>query len=189
MSKTIKNMIIRDYKARLAPKDDKFDSDAMVIGMRGLTGIQTTKLRHDLAGKKIRVVVVRNALARGVIKGTRLELLADLLSGSSALAFSTAKDVTVIEVARELVSAAKAAPKLELKGAVLDGTLFSGKQAVEELSKFPTRDEALSNLVAALLGPGKKLGAQLKGPGGGVGGAIKAIEEKLEKGEAIGKAS
>ncbi|MBM4108112.1 MAG: 50S ribosomal protein L10 [Phycisphaerae bacterium] len=189
MSKTIKTMIIRDYKARLAPTGAAINADAMVIGMRGLTGIQTTKLRSDLAGKKIRVVVVRNALARGVIKGTRLEPLTDLLSGSSALAYSTTEEVTAVEIARELVSALKAAPKLELKGAVLDGTLFSGKQAVEELAKFPTRDEALANLVAALLGPGKKLSAQLKGPGAALSGVLKTIEDKLEKGEAVGKAS
>lgn len=189
MSKTIKGLMMRDYRERLAPGGGEIGTDAMVIGVRGLKGIETTRLRADLASKKIRVLVVRNALARSVMKGTRLEPLADLLSGSSALAYGTSKDVTIIEVARELVQAAKAAPKLELKGAVLDGTLFAGRQAVEELAKYPTRSEALSALVGALLGPGRSLAAQIRGPGGHVASLVKAIESKLEKGEAIAKAS
>lgn len=189
MSKVIKGMMMRDYRQRLAIDGGQAAADALVIGVRGLKGIETTRLRADLASKKIRVLVVRNALARSVMKGTRLEPLSDLLSGSSALAYSTSKDVTVVELARELVKVAKATPKLELKGAVLDGTLFAGPQAVEELAKYPTRAEALSGLLAALLGPGRSLAAQIRGPGGAVAGLVKSIESKLEKGEAIARAS
>lgn len=192
MSKTLKTMIMRDYKARMSkPAEGGGEAGvteaALLLGMRGLNAIDTTKLRTTLAKKHIRVTVVRNALARNLIKGTSLEPLGELMVGSSALAYSTAKDVTVVEVARELVEAAKAAPKLELKGAVLDGTVFAGKQAVEDLSRYPTRTEAIANLVGALLGPGKKLAASVKGPGGTLGALISAIEGKLEKGEAIAK--
>ncbi len=189
MSKTIKGLMMRDYRARLDPDGRGIGADAMVIGVRGLTGIQTTKLRADLASRKIRVLVVRNALARSVMKGTRLEPLVEVLNGSSALAYSTSKDVTVVEVARELVQAARSVPKLELKGAVLEGTLFAGREAVETLATFPTRAEALSNLLAALLGPGRNLAAQIRGPGGTVAGMVRTIETKLEKGEAIARAS
>jgi ribosomal protein L10 len=78
-------------------------------------------------------------------------------------------------------------PKLELKGAVLDGTVFKGKAGVTELSKFPTREEAIGQIVTLAISPGKKLLGQLKGPGSNIAGIIKAIEGKLEKGEAIAK--
>ena len=38
-----------------------------------------------------------------------------------------------------------------------------------------------------ILGPAKKVAAQIKGPGANLAGLIKAIELKLEKGETIAK--
>ncbi|MBC7771660.1 MAG: hypothetical protein H7210_04120, partial [Pyrinomonadaceae bacterium] len=79
-------------------------------------------------------------------------------------------------------------PGLEVKGAILDGELFSGAKGVKELSKYPTREEGIAQIVTLIVSPAKKLMAQIKGPGSGVAGIIKAIETKLEKGEAIAKA-
>ncbi len=68
---------------------------------------------------------------------------------------------------------------------MLDGTLFKGKAGVDELSKFPTKDEAIAQVVTLVVSPARKLVAQVQGPGSNVAGIIKAIEGKLEKGEAI----
>ncbi|MEO1717335.1 MAG: hypothetical protein AAFR76_09510, partial [Planctomycetota bacterium] len=73
-------------------------------------------------------------------------------------------------------------------GAVLDGELYAGEAGVTALSKFPTRDEAIAKVVTLVLSPARNLVAQVKGPGANVAGLVKAIEEKLEKGEAIAKA-
>lgn len=179
MSKTVKGMMEKDYESRIAGA-----GEAMVISIRGMKAIQTTQLRRTLASKKIKIMVVRNALARKNFKGTPLEKLSDLLTGSSALAFGGG---SIIEVAREIVGMLKDMPGIELKGAILDGLLFSGDKGVKELSKYPTKAEAQAELITLLVGPGRKLAAQLKGPGSNVAGIIKAIEGKLEKGEAIAK--
>ncbi|MBL9032032.1 MAG: 50S ribosomal protein L10 [Phycisphaerae bacterium] len=177
MSKAIKDMLTRDYKARFEGA-----ADAMVISIRGVKAIPTTKMRKDLATKKIKVTVVRNSLARKAIAGTPLEPLGKLLEGPSALAFG---GTSVVEVAREIVKLLATMPELELKGAVLDGQLFEGKKGVTELSKFPTREEAIGQAVTLIVSPGRKLAAQVLGPGSTVAGIVKAIEAKLEKGEAI----
>jgi large subunit ribosomal protein L10 len=179
MSKRVKDTIVKDYMARIG--DAK---DGMLISIRGVKGIPATRLRKNLASKKIKVTVLRNALAKKTLTGTALEPLTRLLTGPSALAYG---GQSVIEVAREIVKAIATMPELELKGAVLDGQLFEGKKGVEELSKFPTREEALSQAVTLILGPGRKLMAQVKGPGAGVAGIIKSIEMKLEKGETIAR--
>ena len=183
MSKVVKNLIMRDYKARITKGTEQWP-DAMVISIRGVKAVDTTRLRHSLAKKNIRIVVVQNALARKSFEGTSLEPLKDLLTGSSALAFG---GESVVEVAREVVSLIATLPAVELKGAVLDGTVFKGKAGVTELSKFPTREEAVAQNVTLILSPGKKLAAQVKGPGANLAGLVKAIETKLEKGEAITK--
>ncbi len=179
MSKTVKGLIENDYSAKLGDT-----SDAMVISIRGMKGIAATKLRRKLATKKIKIVVMRNALARKKFKGTGLEGLASILTGPSALAFGGA---SVVEVAREIVDQLKDFPGLELKGAILDGTLFEGDKGVKELSKYPTKGEAIGQVVTLMVSPGKKLVAQLKGPGSNIAGIIASIEAKLEKGEAIAK--
>ncbi len=180
MSKTVKSLIENDYSAKLGDT-----SDAMVISIRGMKGIAATKLRRALATKKIKVVVMRNALARKKFKGTGLEGLGALLTGPSALAFGGA---SVVEVAREIVERLKDFPGLELKGAILDGTLFEGDKGVKELSKYPTKAEAIGQVVTLMVSPGSKLVSQLKGPGSNIAGLIAAIEAKLEKGETIAKA-
>ncbi len=179
MSKTVKNLIIREYQARLKGFDD-----AALISIRGVSSNDTNTLRKKLRDKKIQVSVVRNALARKAFEGTPLANLGPMLEGSSALAYGGA---SVVEVARELVSLIETMPTVELKGAVLDGTLYKGKAGVTELSKFPTKEEAQAQVITLLLGPARSLVGQLLGPGRTVAGLVKAIEDKLEKGETIAK--
>ncbi|MGD9690921.1 MAG: 50S ribosomal protein L10 [Phycisphaerales bacterium] len=179
MSKTVKGVMMADYKSRTGEL-----SDAMVISIRGMKGKDNTKLRANLRKKQIKVQVVRNSLARQTYKGTALEPLLGMLEGPSALAFGGA---SVVEVAREIVALIKDFPTLELKGAILDGNLFQGDAGCKELSKFPTRAEAQADVVTLVVSPGRKLMGAVKGPGANLAGIIKAIELKLEKGEAIAK--
>ena len=183
MSKAMKNIIMRDYKSRVSMGGEKLE-DAVLISIRGVKAIDTTKIRNNLAKQNIKITVIRNSLAKKAFEGSQLSNLNDLLTGASALAYGGA---SVVEVARALVSSLDKYPKLELKGAVLDGTVFKGKAGVTELSKFPTREEAIGQIVTLAISPGKKLLGQLTGPGSNIAGIIKAIEGKLEKGEAIAK--
>lgn len=179
MSKPVKNMIIDEYRERVGDAQD-----ALVIGLRGISSNDTNEIRSGLAKKSIRVSVVRNKLFGQAFGETSLAPLSDLLTGANALAYG---GESVVEVAREIVDLLKKFPDIELKGAVLDGQLFKGQDGVEALSKFPTRDEAIAKDVAIILGPAQKLVASVKGPGAQLAGLLKAIEEKLEKGEAIAK--
>ena len=179
MSKPIKNLIVREYQARISGA-----SEAMLIGIRGVKAIPATRLRKGLAAKKIKITVLQNALAKKAFSGTPLEPLSKMLIGSSALAYG---GQSAVEVAREIVKLIEKIPEVELKGAILDGQLFEGKAGCMELSKFPTRDEAVAQVVTLVVSPAKKLVAAIKGPGGAVAGIIRSIEDKLEKGETFAK--
>ncbi|MDF1808057.1 MAG: 50S ribosomal protein L10 [Phycisphaerales bacterium] len=179
MSKPIKEMMIREYQDILGDHED-----ALVIGMRGIASNDTNAIRSGLAEKEIKVTVVRNKLFGQAFGDSKLAPLSDVLVGANALAFGAE---SVVEVAREIVEIVKDFPGVELKGAVLDGMLFEGDEGVRKLSKFPTRDEAIAKDVALILGPGSKLVASVKGPGSNLAGILKAIESKLEDGEAIAK--
>ena len=180
MSKTVKQMIMRDYTTRMGEVQE-----ALVIGVRGLNAKDTTKLRAGLAKKQMKVTVVRNSLAKKTFEGGKLKPLAEFFSESTALAYGGA---SIIELTREVVELTKGMPKVGLRAAMLDGTIFKGKAGVTELSKFPTKDEAIGQIVALVISPAKKVVGQILGPGRNVAGLVKAIEAKLEKGEAIAKA-
>ncbi len=180
MSKVVKDLIINEYRTRFEGV-----SDALLVDIRALKAEQNTELRSGLRKKGIKVTVVRNALATKALEGTSLSPLDPLLTGSTAIVYG---GETVIDVAREVVEFAKKLRKMELKGAILDGEVFTGKAGVEALSKFPTRAEALGQAVQLVLSPGASLVGAITGPGGAIMSILKTIEEKLEKGETIAKA-
>lgn len=179
MSKPVKEMMIRDYQDRLGDTEN-----AVVISIRGIEANENNRFRMSLIEKGVHVMVVRNKLAKKAFGDGAMSGLGEILEGPSALTWG---GESVIDVARELVNWAKEIEELELKGAILDGEVFSGEEGVKALSKYPTRDEAIAQDVTLILSPGRNLMGAIKGPGGRLGGLIKAIEEKLEKGETISK--
>ncbi|MEO0511397.1 MAG: 50S ribosomal protein L10 [Planctomycetota bacterium] len=181
MSKPVKEMIVSAYENRMGGQDD-----ALVVSLRGVNAEGTESIRGRLREKEITVQVVKNSLARKAFEGTKLESLGSLMKGQNAVIYGAE---SVVDVAREIVEIAKEFPDVELKGAVLDGELYEGDDGVERLSKFPTRDEAIATAVTLVLSPARNLLGAVKGPGGRLAGLIKAIEDKLEKGEAISAAS
>ena len=78
----------------------------------------------------------------------------------------------------------KADDKIELRGIFFDGEVYVGNKGVEQVSKLPTREEALGQVVALILAPGQRLGGILKGQAGKIAALIKAVEEKAKAKEA-----
>ena len=172
MSKPVKDLIQKELARRLNGQ-----TALAVIGLVGIDAQTTRDIRGKLRAKQIRVTVVKNSIARQVFKEVGLEAAGAALEGACALAYGTD---SVVSIVRELLALTKDAPKLTVKAALLDGELF-GAERIVELSKFPTRDEAIGQLVGAILGAGGKLVACLLGPGAKVNGILKTIEEKAEK--------
>jgi large subunit ribosomal protein L10 len=173
MSKPVKEMLRREIIRRL-----KEVQDLAVVSVTGIGGVANNKLRGDLRGQGIRVMMVRNALARQAFSELGLEKAASLLDGPCALAYGSQ---SVVDLVRAMMDKAKTAPQLKVKGALMEGEIF-GPERVEELSKYPTRIEALGKLSGALLAPGGNILSAALGPGRIIGGLLKAIEEKAPKG-------
>ena len=172
MSKPIKQMVRKELAGRFAGV-----SSVAIVNLAGLDAAMTYEMRGRLAEKDIRITVVKNSLARQAFEDVGLTPAMDLLNGPCAVAWGGDSVVTIV---RELLEVHKAAPSLTVKGAVLDGEVFSGEADVERLSKFPTRDEALGQIVQSALSAGSDLAGALVGPGGQIAGILKVIEEKGE---------
>ena len=169
MSKPVKELVRKELMKRLSGV-----SSLAVIGFTGLDAVSTNKVRSNLVKKDIHVTVVKNALAKQAFKELGLTSASELLEGPCAIAYGSD---SVVSVVRELMELGKEAKALTIKGAVMEGTIF--RQAdIEALSRYPTRDESIANLVAAVLAPGRKLAAVLLAPGSKLASILKTIEEK-----------
>lgn len=169
MSKNVKSLLRKEIINRLDGVQD-----LAVVSVVGVDGVTNNRLRGELDQKGIRLLVVKNAMARQALAELKLEKAGELLTGPSALAFG---GESVVDVVRELMDKAKAIPQLQVRGALMEGETF-GPERVEELSKYPTRIEALGRLSAIATAPGSKLVGAVMGPGSVIAGLLKAIEEK-----------
>jgi len=176
MSKKVKSLIEKETATRL----DGIEAVG-VLNPRGIGAIANNQMRRRFREANLRMTVVKNTLAVRATASSKLKGFEQLLDGPSALVYG--KGVGVSAIARAILAEKKLLednkkPQFELRGAFFDGEVYVGDKGMEKASKLPTREEAIANVIAAMLGPGRKLAAALKGPGGALGGILKTIEEK-----------
>jgi len=172
MSKPVKKLI-RDELIK------RFDgvTQLAIVGFTGVDANTTNVIRARLAGKDIRVSVVKNALAKQAFRELGIDNAAQLLDGPCAIAYGADSVVTVV---RELLDIGKDAPNLVVKAAFMEGDLFT-QDKIEALSKYPTRPEAIGQALSCVLSAGANLSACIIGPAGQIAGILKSIEEKAGK--------
>ncbi|MBI5722439.1 MAG: 50S ribosomal protein L10 [Planctomycetes bacterium] len=172
MSKPIKALIQKE----LAGKVKGIDSLA-VVEITGVDAIANNKLRSRLLKKNINLLVIKNSIARQAFKSVGLEKAAELLEGPCALAWGGDGVITVV---RELLEIQKDVQNLKVKAAMLEGDLFKADR-IQALSRYPTRQEAVAQLVSAIISPASSLVSCIIAPAGSVAALLKAVEEKKEK--------
>ena len=171
MSRPVKALMRKELVRRLRGVDS-----LTVLSLMGIDGVSSNQLRRELRASEISVTVVKNSVARQAFKEVGLEAVSALLDDPCAVAVG---GESVVSVVRQLLEFAKEAPTLVVRGALLEGEIF-GPDRVAELSRYPTRAEAIAQVVALAVSPGAQVAGALTGPGGGVAGVIKAIAEPSE---------
>ncbi len=121
----------------------------VLVDYRGLTVEQDTELRKQLREAGVTYKVYKNTLMNFAFKGTDCEGLSNLLEGPSAMA---ASDTDATAAARVLCKFAKTAPALEIKGGVVEGTVYDAA-GIQQISSIPSREELLSKLLGSLQSP------------------------------------
>jgi large subunit ribosomal protein L10 len=173
MSKYVKNLIADDLRQRL-----KNVHDALLVNMVGLNANANTRLRKELRGKNIHVMVIKNSMAARATEGTPLAPLFEGLGGTAALCWGAEDIVSLAKEITKLARDDKNAP-FTTRAGVMDGERLDAVQ-VEQVSRWPSRTEQLSILLGQILSPGAMLASQLNS----VGGALASqIEQKGEGGE------
>ena len=140
----LKKPIVEEISANI-----KDAQSVVIVDHRGLTVAEDTELRKQLREAGITYKVYKNTMMNFAFKGTDCEGLAPYLEGPSAIAISK-DDATA--PARILCKFAKNAKALEIKGGVVEGTVYDSK-GIEVISNVPSREELLGKLLGSIQSP------------------------------------
>ncbi|MCM1569179.1 MAG: 50S ribosomal protein L10 [Roseburia sp.] len=140
----LKQPIVEEISASV-----KDAQSVVLVDYRGLTVEQDTQLRKNLREAGVGYKVYKNTLMMRAFKGTDFEGLAPYLEGPSAVAYST-EDATA--PARILAEFAKKADKLEIKGGVVEGTVYDAK-GMAAIASIPSREVLISRLLGSMQSP------------------------------------
>jgi len=146
---------LEDKKAIVAEVGEvaKNALSAVTAEYRGLTVGQMTKLRAQARDAGVYMRVVRNTLARRAVEGTMFACLQDSFVGPLILAFSQSEPGAAARLIRTF---AKENEKLVVTALAFGGQALPAKD-LGKLADLPTRDEALSILMAVMKAPITKL--------------------------------
>ena len=133
---------------------------AIAAEYRGLSVTQITSLRVKARETGVYLRVVKNTLARRAVQGTEFECLRSSLTGPLSLAFSQDDPSAAARLFREFLKE-KSNDKLVVKALAVGGRAFSADE-LERLASLPTRDQAISLLMACMRSPIDKFAMTLK---------------------------
>ena len=122
---------------------------ALVTDYRGLTVAEISDLRARLRKSGAELIVAKNTLMERAAKGTGREGLSNLLAGPTAVAFAY-DDVTA--AAKTIIDFNKGAKQLKVRGGLL-GTGVLQADALDQVSKLPTRQQVLAQIVGGVSSP------------------------------------
>jgi large subunit ribosomal protein L10 len=149
---------------------------AVAAEYRGLTVEEMTDLRVKARNEGVYLRVVKNTLARRAVEGTDFECLQDGLIGPLLLAFSQEDPGSAARVIKEFT---KSNDKLVVKLVSVGGQLLDASE-LERLASMPTRDQAISMLMAVMKAPLDKFARTLNEVPGKLVRTIAAVRDQKE---------
>ncbi len=142
----------------------------VLVDYRGITVEEDTKLRRELREANVTYFVEKNTMLRRALAEAGIEGLDGVLEGTTAIALSNDDQTAPARILGKFAEDHE--DKFNLKAGFI-GTEIYDQAGVTALSKIPSRDVLLAQLVGSLQGPMQKLAATLQ-----------ALKEKKEAEEA-----
>ena len=129
---------------------DKFSKSKVVIvtDYKGLDVTTINSLRRELRESQVEYRVVKNTLLIRAAENSDLAMIKDNFKGPSAIAISYEDPVAPAKV---LTDFAKDHAQLDIKAAVMEGRALD-LAAIKALSKLPSREEIVGQLLLVMTG-------------------------------------
>jgi large subunit ribosomal protein L10 len=169
MSKYVKEMMMDQLKSDLDG-----NRSLLIVDLKDLDAIAEHGFRRDLRKKSIRLRVLKNSLARRVFSDMGMEGLSKYLDGQSAVVWGGDGPS---ELAKEISTQFKALKKPLIKGGAVDGVIV-GPGQVEEITKLPSREVLIGQVLSLILGPAQQTLSLLTSSASTVIGQLEALAKR-----------
>ncbi|MBQ3919041.1 MAG: 50S ribosomal protein L10 [Oscillospiraceae bacterium] len=133
-------------------------ASGVLVDYKGITVEEDTKLRKELREAGVNYFVEKNTMLRRAFAELGLDGLSDVLEGTTAIALSESDETAPARILGKFAESHD--DKFELKAGFI-GTEIYDKAGVTALSKIPSKEVLLAQLVGTLQGPIQKLAATL----------------------------
>ena len=180
MSKYVKELMMDQLKSDLDG-----NRSLLIVDLKDLDAIAEHNFRRDLRKKSIRLRVLKNSLARRVFTDMGMDGLSKYLEGQSAVVWGGEGPS---ELAKEITTQFKALKKPLIKGGAVDGVVV-GPEQVDDITKLPSREVLIGQVIGLLLGPARMTLSLLTTPGSTVVGQLEALAKRGEEAEASSEAA
>ena len=147
MSKYVKELMMDQLKSDLDG-----NRSLLILDLKDLDAIAEHNFRRDLRKKSIRLRVLKNSLARRVFSDMGMDGLSKYLEGHSAVVWGGEGPS---ELAKEISTQFKTLKKPQIKGGAVDGVVV-GPDQVEDITKLPSREVLIGQVLALVLGPAQQ---------------------------------
>ena len=166
-----KKEVIAEIKERLTASEG-----VLLVDYRGLTVKEISELRSSLREAGGSMTVYKNTLTELALRELAMPTMEEHLEGPTAFVFIEGDPVAP---AKALTKFAESTPALELKAALLGNSVLD-KESVIALSKLPSREELIANLLGTLQNPARGLVTVCSGPARGLATALDAIAKQKD---------
>jgi len=143
--------VLEQKKAIVAELSERLKSSitGVVVSYEGINTEDDTKLRKELRENDVKYTVVKNTLLSRACEEAGLDDIKPVLEGTTAIATS---DSEYAAAARILCNYAKDHDNFKVKAAYLVGAVID-MDTIVALSKLPTREVLLANVLGAFQAP------------------------------------
>ena len=156
------NAVLEAKKAKVEKLTEiiKNSVSGVLVDYEGIIVEEDTKLRKELREAGVNYFVEKNTMLLRAFKNCGIEGLDDVLNGTTAIALSNDDQTAPARILGKFAEKA-GDDKFNLKAGYVEGEIYD-QAGVIALSKIPSKDVLLAQLVGSLQGPLQKLAATIK---------------------------
>lgn len=151
----------------------------VVVDYRGITVPVVTSLREEFRKANCHYRVIKNSLVKIAVKGTQMEPISSLMTGTTAVIWTTGEAPQ--PPAELALKWAKEEPKFQIRGGYFEGQLLD-LQGVEMLAKMPTKNDIRASMLMTFLAAPQEFVAQIAAPVQNFAYLLDARKRQLEHG-------
>lgn len=133
----------------------------VVADYRGITVPVVTAMRDDFRKGNCHYRVIKNSLVKIAVKGSKMEPITTLMSGTTAVIWTTGESPQ--PPAEIALKWAKTEPKFKILGGYYEGSVLD-LAGVEMLSKMPTKNDIRASMLMTFLAGPQAFVAQIAAP-------------------------